>query len=38
MSDYFKSFNNENFESNVLKSEKTVLVDFGLNGVVHVKC
>ena len=28
MSDYFKSFNNENFESSVLKSEKTVLVDF----------
>ena len=28
MSDYFKNFNNENFESNVLKSEKTVLVDF----------
>ena len=28
MSDYFKNFNNENFDSNVLKSEKTVLVDF----------
>ena len=28
MSDYFISFNNENFETSVLKSEKTVLVDF----------
>ena len=28
MSDSFKNFNNDNFDSDVLKSEKTVLVDF----------
>ena len=28
MSDSLKNFNNDNFDSDVLKSEKTVLVDF----------
>jgi len=28
MSDSFKNFNNDNFDSDVLKSEKNVLVDF----------
>ncbi len=28
MSDSFKNFNSDNFDSDVLKSEKTVLVDF----------
>lgn len=30
--------NKDNFEEEVLKSDKKVLVDFGQTGVDHVKC
>ena len=35
MSDNVKEITSENFDKEVLESDLPVLIDFGLNGVVH---